>query len=78
MAVLIVVCFQMIFTYTPPFQALFQTRGVPAGDWAVILLVASSVLLLVEAEKWIGRRWLQRGGRAPAADGACSRPGHAA
>jgi len=52
-AVAIVIALQLVFTYAGPMQALFFTRPIPVSSWVLILLVASSVLFLVEAEKWV-------------------------
>jgi magnesium-transporting ATPase (P-type) len=54
-AVAVVVALQLVFTYAPPLQALFDSRPVPILSWCLIVLVAVAVLLLVEAEKWVGR-----------------------
>ena len=53
-AVAVVIGFQLVFTYAPPMQILFDTRPVSFSSWCLIVLVASSVLFLVEAEKWLG------------------------
>ena len=60
-AVAIVIGFQLLFTYAPPMQILFDTRPVSILSWCVIILTASTVLFLVEAEKWIARRHVPRG-----------------
>ncbi|MCW8829671.1 MAG: cation-transporting P-type ATPase [Gammaproteobacteria bacterium] len=46
---------QLAFTYAPPFQLLFQTTPLSLVTWLEIVAVASSVLFLVELEKW----WLR-------------------
>jgi len=56
LAIGLLVLFQLAFTYLEPMQALF---GVAAIDWTVwvrIVLVTSSVLFIVELEKWLTRR----------------------
>jgi len=47
----LLVIFQMAFTYLPPMQKLFGTVALPLQTWGVIIMVTSSVLFLVEAEK---------------------------
>lgn len=47
--------FQLAFTYLPPIQTLFGTAAIGAGVWLRIILVASSVLFIVELEKFLGR-----------------------
>ncbi|GAB4345429.1 MAG: cation-transporting P-type ATPase [Gammaproteobacteria bacterium] len=56
MAVALLLFFQMLFTYFPPMQTLFATQGLLLEQWVMIVLVASSVLFLVEAEKWLMHR----------------------
>ena len=51
LAVGLLVIFQLAFTYIPTMQSLFGTAALDLETWAVILLVASSVLWLVELEK---------------------------
>jgi len=52
-AVGILLSFQLVFTYFPPMQTLFGTAGLTINSWLVIMLVSSSVLFLVEIEKFI-------------------------
>ena len=55
-AVGVLILFQLCFTYLGPMQALFGTTGIDATMWVRIVLVASSVLFLVELEKAVIRR----------------------
>lgn len=48
---------QMGFTYLPPMQALFATTAIGIEAWLRIIAVASSVLILVELEKMVLRRY---------------------
>ncbi|MBK5930281.1 cation-transporting P-type ATPase [Halochromatium salexigens] len=57
LAVVLLILFQIAFTYWGPLQMLFGTAALGAGHWLLIVLVASSVLFIVEHEK---RRVLQR------------------
>jgi magnesium-transporting ATPase (P-type) len=57
-AVGLLLLFQLAFTYAPPLQVLFGTAPLDAEVWPRIILVASSVLLIVELEKALVRRWL--------------------
>ena len=50
-AVGLLILFQLGFTYLPTMQALFGTTYIDADMWLCIILVASSVLFLVELEK---------------------------
>ena len=49
------IVFQLLFTYLAPIQNLFGTTGIDINAWMRIVLVASSVLFLVEFEKYIIR-----------------------
>jgi magnesium-transporting ATPase (P-type) len=52
----ILIIFQLGFTYLAPMQSLFGTTAIDFHMWLRILLVASSVLFLVELEKYVVRR----------------------
>jgi magnesium-transporting ATPase (P-type) len=62
-AVAAAVVLQLLFTYTPPFQLMFDTRAIGIEEWGIILVVALPVFFLVEIEKWV-LRFLGRSGRA--------------
>jgi magnesium-transporting ATPase (P-type) len=51
LAVGLLVLFQLGFTYIPTMQSLFGTAALDLQTWGAIILVASSVLWLVELEK---------------------------
>lgn len=59
-AIAILLIFQMLFTYWPPMQKIFATTALSIDEWGKIILTASSVLFLVELEKWLIRCWLRR------------------
>jgi len=50
-AVGMLILFQLAFTYWGPLQMLFGTAALSAGNWLLIVLVAASVLFIVEYEK---------------------------
>ncbi|MEA3301923.1 MAG: cation-transporting P-type ATPase [Pseudomonadota bacterium] len=54
-AVGVLILFQGCFTYLGPMQTLFGTTGIDVMMWVRIVLVASSVLFLVELEKAVIR-----------------------
>ena len=54
-AIAILIIFQLGFTYFSPLQALFGTTAIGLDVWLLILLVSSSVLFLVELEKYFVR-----------------------
>ncbi|MCP4993935.1 MAG: cation-transporting P-type ATPase [Gammaproteobacteria bacterium] len=54
-AIAILILFQLAFTYLSPMQSLFGTEAIELGIWLRILLVSSSVLFLVELEKYFVR-----------------------
>lgn len=49
---------QLAFTYTTPMQVLFGTTAIDMMAWIRIVAIASTVLILVELEKMILRRFL--------------------
>ena len=51
-----VVILQLLFTYAPPLQALFETEAIPLWVWPWLLLGGLVFFLVVEAEKLIIRR----------------------
>ncbi|KAA3626013.1 MAG: cation-transporting P-type ATPase [Proteobacteria bacterium] len=55
-AIGVLLVFQLAFTYFGPLQKLFDTRALEAQQWGIIILVASSVLFLVEIEKALIRK----------------------
>jgi len=56
---------QLLFTYLPFMQQLFQTTAISAGDWLRIMLVTLPVLLIVEVEKVLLARWQARENALP-------------
>ncbi len=59
-AIATLLIFQVLFTYWPPMQQIFATAALSIDEWGKIVLVASSVLFVVELEKWLIRCWLRR------------------
>jgi len=55
-AIAMLFIFQLGFTYLEPMQSLFGTTAIGIEIWLRILLVSSSVLFLVESEKYFMRR----------------------
>ena len=55
-AIACLLLFQMAFTYLKPIQNLFGTTGLDLKTWLLITLISSSVLFLVEIEKYVIRR----------------------
>ncbi|RNA64927.1 cation-transporting P-type ATPase [Prosthecochloris sp. ZM_2] len=51
----ILIVLQAVFTYAPFMQHLFASVPLGASDWLLIVLVSSSVLFLVELEKFLLR-----------------------
>ncbi len=65
----VVVVAQMAFTYLPLLQRVFDTRAVSPQDGLAVIGIGVALLLIVEVEKWAGRR-LQRAGGNRAANAA--------
>lgn len=57
-SITILIILQLGFTYLAPMQSLFGTTAIDFIIWFRIILVASSVLFLVELEKYIVRKIL--------------------
>ena len=55
-AISVLLILQLGFTYPGPLQSLFGTTDISFDIWLRIILIASSVLFLVEIEKVIVRR----------------------
>ena len=60
LAIAVLILFQLAFTYLPVLQHLFGTDAIPVEMWLRIVLVSSSVLFLVEIEKYFVRRQLEK------------------
>jgi len=54
-AISLVAVFQILFTYLPVMQTLFQTDPIGLDSWSRIIVVAVGIFLVVEIEKWLGR-----------------------
>ncbi|HRF03858.1 cation-transporting P-type ATPase [Accumulibacter sp.] len=52
----ILIVFQLLFTYAPPFQQLFHTTALDVLSWLLILALGAGKFLAVEAEKAVLRR----------------------
>jgi magnesium-transporting ATPase (P-type) len=60
-AIALLILFQLGFTYLGPMQTLFATTAISADAWLRITMVASSVLILVEIEKLLLRKYTRSG-----------------
>ncbi len=58
-AIGVLIISQLGFTYLTPMQSLFGTTAIDFNIWLRILLVSSSVLFLVELEKYFVRQMFQ-------------------
>ncbi len=47
---------QVAFLYMPAFQWVFRTEPISMADWLHILSVAATVIIAVEADKWLRRK----------------------
>jgi magnesium-transporting ATPase (P-type) len=56
-AIGLLVLIQLGFTYLGPMQTLFSTTAMGADAWLRVIIVASSVLILVELEKTLLRKF---------------------
>ncbi len=55
-ASVVLIGLQLLFTYAPPMQGVFQTTALDARSWLLIVALALAKFLAVEAEKWLLRR----------------------
>jgi len=54
-AIALVLMLQALFTYAPPMQRLFGVAAVSFMDWVRIIVIAASIFVLVEVEKYLMR-----------------------
>lgn len=47
---------QLAFLYVPAMQWLFRTEPITAQEWLRILMISSTVVIVVEIDKWLRRR----------------------
>jgi magnesium-transporting ATPase (P-type) len=66
-----VVILQLLFTYAPPLQAVFDTEAVPFWVWPRLLLGGFVFFLLVEAEKMV-LRMIRSSRKVPVVAGSVS------
>jgi magnesium-transporting ATPase (P-type) len=52
----LLIAFQLLLTYAPPMQQVFQTAALDAASWLVILTLGLVKFLAVEMEKFVLRR----------------------
>jgi magnesium-transporting ATPase (P-type) len=69
-AIGLLLIFQMGFTYQPHFQMLFGTQALDMSVWLRIVLIAASVLFLVEIEKSIIRNFFSQEDRGDGKSGS--------
>ncbi len=55
-AILIVMLFQLLYTYLPLMQLFFKSAPLPAEAWLRITAAGLILFILVELEKWVVRR----------------------
>jgi len=66
-AVIASLCLQMVVVYLPIFNEVFRTEPIGLSEWAIIIPIALSALILNEVWKLIKRR--RAAGEAPGAQG---------
>ncbi|MCK9541296.1 MAG: HAD-IC family P-type ATPase [Novosphingobium sp.] len=55
-AIAVLVIGQALFTYAPFMNAIFRSRPLDVGDWALLLATGIGLMLLLEVEKQVMRR----------------------
>jgi Ca2+-transporting ATPase len=71
-AVLLTLALQLAVIYVPALNPIFHTQPLPLFDLAVCLALSSTVLLVVEVEKWLVRRGMIYTENGPAGTGDSS------
>jgi len=49
---------QLAMLYAPPLQWVFRTIPLSGSDWVTIITISSTVLVAVELDKWLRRRFV--------------------
>jgi magnesium-transporting ATPase (P-type) len=62
-----VIVLQLLYTYAPPLQSVFETEALPLGVWPWLLLGGLIFFFVVEIEKAIIRATRSRGAAVEAA-----------
>ncbi|MFA5117095.1 MAG: HAD-IC family P-type ATPase, partial [Candidatus Omnitrophota bacterium] len=60
LGVLIMIGLQMFFTYAPAMNRFFHSAPISPGAWARIFLAGLSIYIIIEIDKYIRRRFLNR------------------
>ena len=47
---------QLVVVYVPSLQWVFRTEPISGAEWLQILLLALTVVVVVEVDKWLRRR----------------------
>ena len=55
LGIVAVIILQLVFTYTPPFQAMFGNEAIPIRVWPWLLVGGFVFFLVVEVEKFVIR-----------------------
>lgn len=71
LAIGVVITVQLLFTYTTPMQKLFGVAAVSPMDWVRIVIVAVTLFVLVELEKYILQRRAAKKEKIPTAVVGC-------
>jgi cation-transporting P-type ATPase F len=50
------IALQLLLTYIPLMNRMFDTAPIGVLSWALILLASVSICALIEFEKWVGLR----------------------
>jgi Ca2+-transporting ATPase len=51
---------QLIYTYAPFMNKIFQSEPISGFDWLLIIAVSVAVYIVVDVEKWVRRRVLDK------------------
>ncbi len=68
LGVAIMILLQMVYTYTPVFNKVFQSAPMSLAEWMLVLGISMIIFIVVEIDKWV-RRSRESGGRVKTASG---------
>lgn len=59
-AIGLVAVLQLLFTYFPLSQRIFEVAGLQLQDWLILLVVSAMIVPVVELEKFLLQKWHRR------------------
>jgi magnesium-transporting ATPase (P-type) len=63
----IMIVLQLLYTYAPFMNKIFQSAPIAGRDWVIIVVIALAVYGIIGVEKWLRQRIYVRAGNKHAA-----------